>query len=631
MPPGSASITLQGEIESGRQPIQGAKVQAYAAGTNGVGSAAQPLVSQPPLSDNAGHFSAAFSCTSSTSLIYVVATGGSAGPNFGSNNNALSLMTVIGPCNSVPSAPVLINEVTTIGSIWPYSSYMTSIAAFGSDPNDVSFSAADTLVNQLIDLSTGISPGSGVPNGYAVQTAKLYTLADALQTCTSSSGGAAGDGSPCGVLFSLATPSGSAAPTDTIGAALRIAKNPSISLADIFGVTSSALPFQPGLLAPPSDWSLPLVAIPAPPEINPESGTYGSGQQITVTETSASAVIHYTTDGSQPSGTSPIYTDPLVLSSAETVNAIAIDEAISSAGASEVYSLSALPVPTFSPLPGTYSSAVSVTINDSDPIAVICYTTDGSSPSASSTRYTGPISVSASTNIRTVAVDGGLSSPVVTGTYTLTPPGTPIFSPAPGSYAGVQTITITDSTPSAVYYTTDGSTPTTSSTRYSGAISLSASATIRAIAIAGPLSSAVASGVYTIGAPLAPTLSPAPGTYSSVQTITLFDADSSAAIYYTTDGSTPSTASTRYSGPISFASSTTISAIAIDRGLSSPIAGGAYTINPVSSSISLSIANPAVAVGSSTSGVVTLSSPVATDLDIVLNSSPLRSPLLLRE
>jgi len=77
---------------------------------------------------------------------------------------------------------------------------------------------------------------------------------------------------------------------------------------------------------------------------------------------------------------------------------------------------------------------------------------------------------------------------------------TPTFSPAEGSYSSTQSVTISCATTGAtVYYTTDGSTPTTSSTEYSSAISVSSTTTIKAIATKSDMdNSGVASATYTI-------------------------------------------------------------------------------------------------------------------------------------
>ena len=85
------------------------------------------------------------------------------------------------------------------------------------------------------------------------------------------------------------------------------------------------------------------------------------------------------------------------------------------------------------------------------------------------------------------------------GTGTLVT-ATPTFAPTGGSYTSAQSVTITDSTPTAtIYYTTDGSTPTASSTEYSGAIAVSHSTTINAIAVAsGYSNSAEATATYAI-------------------------------------------------------------------------------------------------------------------------------------
>ncbi len=87
-----------------------------------------------------------------------------------------------------------------------------------------------------------------------------------------------------------------------------------------------------------------------------------------------------------------------------------------------------------------------------------------------------------------------------------------------------------------------------------------------------------------------PTLSPGGGTYTSAQSVAISDTTSGATIYYTTDGSTPTTSSNVYNTLITVSSSETIKAIAIAPGYTnSTVATGAYTIStssPQSGSVS---------------------------------------------
>src|SRR6202022_1579128 len=160
--------------------------------------------------------------------------------------------------------------------------------------------------------------------------------------------------------------------------------------------------------------------------------------------------------------------------------------------------------PTFSPAPGTYPTAQSVTLSDATPGATIYYTTDGSPATTSSAVYSAPITVSAGTvTINAIAAASGLTtSGMASGTYTIsTSAAVPTFSPAPGTYTTAQSVTLSDATPGAtIYYTTDGSPATTSSPVYSTPISVSAgTVTINAIAGApGFTTSSMASGTYTI-------------------------------------------------------------------------------------------------------------------------------------
>src|SRR6202051_2054878 len=115
------------------------------------------------------------------------------------------------------------------------------------------------------------------------------------------------------------------------------------------------------------------------------------------------------------------------------------------------------------------------------------------------------------------------------------PAGSPLFPPAPLICSTAQSVTLSDTTPGAVIHcTTDGSTPTASSPVCT-TVQVSTTETINAIAVAtGYTNSAVASGTYTISSTAAtPTFAPAPGTYSTAQSVTLSDTTSGAVIHCT--------------------------------------------------------------------------------------------------
>lgn len=86
----------------------------------------------------------------------------------------------------------------------------------------------------------------------------------------------------------------------------------------------------------------------------------------------------------------------------------------------------AVAAPTFAPAGGSYSSAQSVSIATATAGATIRYTTDGSTPAATSTQYTGPINVATTRTIKAIAIKAGLpNSAVASATYTIggVPPG----------------------------------------------------------------------------------------------------------------------------------------------------------------------------------------------------------------
>jgi hypothetical protein len=320
----------------------------------------------------------------------------------------------------------------------------------------------------------------------------------------------------------------------------------------------------------------------------------------------------------------------------ETLKAIAIASGFSSSAvATAAYTINLVQAatPIFSPGAGTYTSAQTVTISSATPSSTIYYTTNGTTPTTSSAVYAGPITVSATETIEAIAVASGYSnSGVATGAYTvsLAQAATPIFSPGTGTYTSTQTVTIGSATPlSTIYYTTNGTTPTTSSAVYSGPITVASTETLSAIATAsGYSTSAAATAAYTLSVALpvaaTPTLSPGAGTYTSAQTVTISSATPSATIYYTTNGSTPTTSSAVYSGPIGVSSTETLEAMATAGGYtSSGVGTAAYTINLIQPAAASPMFSP-VAGTYSSSQTVTISSttPSATIYYTTNGSAP---------
>jgi hypothetical protein len=100
----------------------------------------------------------------------------------------------------------------------------------------------------------------------------------------------------------------------------------------------------------------------------------------------------------------------------------------------------------------------------------------------------------------------------------------PTLTPGGGSYSTAQTVTMADTTPNAaIYYTLDGSTPTPASTKYAGAVAITASTTVKALAVAsGYTASAVTTAVYTLSA-TPPPPPPPPATGSTPVSLTSAD------------------------------------------------------------------------------------------------------------
>lgn len=213
---------------------------------------------------------------------------------------------------------------------------------------------------------------------------------------------------------------------------------------------------------------------------SPAGGSYSSAQTVTLTASPSGSTIYYTTDGSTPTTSSAKYSGPLTISQTTTLKYFAVDASgHSSAVHTDVYTITNPgPIVSVSPAGSTFGGPVTVTLSGSPSGTVIHYTTDGSTPTASSPTYSAPLQFTATTTLKYIGVNGGNTSPVQTQTYTIS---TIAITAAPpgGTYSSAQSVSLSMNMPGTIYFTTDGSAPATSSAQYAGPIKVSASETIR--------------------------------------------------------------------------------------------------------------------------------------------------------
>ena len=145
--------------------------------------------------------------------------------------------------------------------------------------------------------------------------------------------------------------------------------------------------------------------------------------------------------------------------------------------------------------PSISCSANKVTITAAGADAIY-YTTDGTAPDTTKTKYTGPFTISSTVTVKAIAYHGELYSDVKSQQCTyVAPPATPTIS------CENNTVTIASSGSTAIYYTTDSSNPDTTKTKYTASFAISSTVTVKAIAYNSGVASAVASQECTYVAP----------------------------------------------------------------------------------------------------------------------------------
>ena len=256
-----SSTHITGQVLSGGTPVERATVTLWAA------TAAAPVQLDQTATGADGRFTIGSAVASGdgamTRCLYLTAKGGTSSADTSSaDDDRVTLMTVLG---GTPPSSVVINELTTVASVWTHAQFLDGDAIKG-DALGLRIAAGN--VPNLVDLETGgLGPVIQDPlnSSQTATLATFNTLANLLAACAT---GVRDDG--CDKFFAVATPPGGTAPTDTLTAAQNIARNPSHHAEQLFALFDEfypvpagelwrPVPLIPYLSFAPSAWTLSLV------------------------------------------------------------------------------------------------------------------------------------------------------------------------------------------------------------------------------------------------------------------------------------------------------------------------------------------------------------------------------------
>src|SRR5215475_2658156 len=255
--PSEAAVRLEGQVQAGGGPVANSTVTLWVASTG------EPRQIGQTRTNSDGRFTlGSDEPVGADVILYVLAKGGEAAVNRGSGDNpAIAMLSVLG--NSPPST-VVINEMTTVASVWTANQFLDGTAIKG---HALGLKIAAGNVPSFVDLQTGgwgATIQDPLNSGQTPTMANFATLSDLLSACATCVKPDA-----CSRLFAAVTPPKGSAPTDTLTAAQAIVRYPwyqperAFRLLDELypvpqGKTMRPVPFMPYLKFSPSAWVFPL-------------------------------------------------------------------------------------------------------------------------------------------------------------------------------------------------------------------------------------------------------------------------------------------------------------------------------------------------------------------------------------
>lgn len=363
--------------------------------------------------------------------------------------------------------------------------------------------------------------------------------------------------------------------------------------------------------APSSVTTAVFTVIPqaAPPTFSPPSGsTANDSLPVTLSTTTPGATIRYTTNGAEPTSYSTAYSGPFNLSAGQhTLKAKSfLSGATPSTTATATYTVFDTTVnidpPAIDPPNGNFNGPITMTLSSDTEDVFLFYTLDGTDPATSPSvqPYNGPVQLTGDATyfVRARAFLSGVgnsnmsSATLVVVNPTLGQVQAPTIAPPGGQYTNTVSVSVEApdfSTPFNIrrlYVTTNGVDPVADfSTAGNGSggvynFSVSAPQTVKAIAAqAGWFDSDVTTAEYTFICDT-PSIT-AGGTFTDSVNVSISTGTIGSTIYYTTDGSEPTTSSSQYSSPFNLADDAIVKAMCVRNNYEqSETAVSVFVVNP---------------------------------------------------
>ncbi|GEM_PF-3461113 len=248
------------------------------------------------------------------------------------------------------------------------------------------------------------------------------------------------------------------------------------------------------------------------PVISPSGGIVRPGAKISISPPAGypDCDIRYTANGTEPTSSSLLYETPIPIYDNVTIKAIAIYEPLTSPVAAKTFQIGWSP-PEIFPASARFQAGdeVEVSITNSpnnNGEGTILFRYNYGPGQTGWTQYVNPIIVTETSTIEAKVAGSDGESDVVSATYEFVQEkvATPVISPTGGAFTELPAVEITCTTQGAtIYYTTNGTEPSSASPVYSGPITLIGSCRVKTFAAkAGMGDSDKVSRAYILDAPL---------------------------------------------------------------------------------------------------------------------------------